>query len=204
MKRLIVLVFVLACTAFANTIITPDDFGGPYCLSPAGGSAACSLSSEYKDGGLVFSWGVGTAVFSDPPDAWGGINDSGGVDLVSPVNGWLVLPGTLTPGLVDYISVEAGYAADQTLTLAVYDINGNLLATRLNGSDGDGPHGRTLITLSGIQGIHYFSVYGDDTFGVDQIELGEITPAGQIPEPATFLLLGGGLAAVLFLRRRHA
>ena len=198
--RFAMLFFMVVC-ASAATIITPDSFGGPFCLSPAFGPAACALSDEYKDGGLHFSWNVGTAVFEDPPYAWGGINGNNVVDLISPVNGWIVMPGTLSPGAVSYISVEAGWAAAGSLTLDVYDIYGNLLGSRVNGLDGTGPHGRTLITLS-IPGIHFFSVYGGDTFGVDQIELGEITPAGApIPEPGTFALLCAGLGSLILFRR---
>ena len=197
----LILLLAFLAMACAGGVITPDDFGGPYCKTVAWGPAPCAIGAQYAAGGLLFSqMGVGTAVFLDPPNAWGGINESGIIDLLAPVNAAIVVPGTMIPGTTDYVAVEAGYADPGNLQLNVYGIGGNLLATRLNGLDGIGPHGRTLIILN-LPGIRYFSVWTPqaDGFGVDQIELGQITPAGGgvIPEPGTALLAGAGLLALV-------
>jgi hypothetical protein len=64
----ILILILLAAVAVQAAIVTPDSFGGPYCSSPAFGAASCSITDQYKDGGILFSQnGVGTAVFSDPP-----------------------------------------------------------------------------------------------------------------------------------------
>ncbi len=199
------ILLLLALTAVCSgSVITPDSFGGPFCLSPPFGPAACALNDEYKGGGLLFSHGgVGTAVFRDPPHAWGGINALGLVDLIAPVDGAIVVAGTTAPGVTGYIAVEAGYAHEGSLLLTVYGVGGEVLATRLSGLDGTGPNGRHLMIIN-IAGIRSFSVSTplSDTFGVNQIELGDITPVDDvvIPEPGTLLLLGSGLALMVFRR----
>jgi hypothetical protein len=202
MKRVLVAALFLTVVAFGG-IVTPDSFAGPYCLSPAFGMATCAIGDEYKAGGLLFSqMGVETAVFNDPPDAWGGINGQGIVDLLAPVNGAIVVPGTITPAVTGYLAVEAGSAAPGNLLLTVYDVGGNILGSRVNGLDGTGPHGSHLIILS-IPGIRSFSVSTpeQDTFGVDQIEVGSIS-GGGVPEPVSMVLVGSGLALLAYRRRR--
>jgi hypothetical protein len=115
----------------------------------------------------------------------------------------IVLPGTTTQGLTDYISVEAGYAADGALLLTVFDQFGGVLGTRANGLDGSGPNGRSLMILA-LPGIASFSISTPalDEFGVNQIELGDIRGAGAIPEPGTYAMMAAGLAALALVRRR--
>lgn len=204
MNRFILLALLCAVPCF-SAVVTPTSFGGPYCLTPPFGTAACSITDQYKAGGLIFSQdGVGTAVFNDPPNAWGGINGAGKVDLLAPVNGAIVVPGTLIPGVTGSISVEAGHADAGALQLTVYGVGGGVLATRLNGLDGTGPHGRHLITIS-IAGIRSFSVSTPrgDTFGVDQIDVGTISAADGVPEPGTILLLTSGLAFLVYSKVRR-
>ena len=220
-KRL-VLLMAFVPLAFADILTTPSTPGAPVCLSPALGTAACSIGDQYDSGGLVFSDGVGTATFRDEIDgvfAWGGINAAGNVDLLTPVDVQIVLPGTTTQGMTSFISVEAGFAAAGNLLLSVYDGSGDLLATRVNGLDGVGPDNRTLITIS-VPGIEFFTVSTPalDSFGVDQITIGDVStvpPGGgvpdgtpAVPEPASVLLFGTcllSLAPTLWrrIRRRH-
>lgn len=207
LRKLGRLTVLIGLTAAACTggVIKPDDFGGPYCLSPAFGPAACAIGAQYANGGLLFSqMGVGTAVFSDPPNAWGGINAFGQVDLLAPVNAAIVVPGTTIPGTTNYVAVEAGYASPGALQLNVYGVGGNLLATRVSGLDGTGPAGRHLIVLS-VPGIRFLSVWtpANDSFGVNQIELGEISRTSVIPEPGTVALAGAGLLVLILRARRR-
>lgn len=205
MKRLSLLV-LLAAAACAAAIVTPDSFGGPYCLSPAFGTAACAITDQYSAGGVVFSNGTGTATFNDFPDAWGGISGLNTVDLLSPVQGFLVVLGSTTSGLTSSLSVEAGFSDPGDLLLEVFDAGNSLIASRVNGLDGLGPNGRSLITLS-VPGIHSFSVSSPvgDVFGVDQIELGAISsvPVAGVPEPGSAWFIAIGLLGLLARRLRR-
>lgn len=187
--------FIAACSAYGGTV-TPDSFGGPFCLSPSFGTAACSLTNEYINGGLLFN---ATAVFNDPPHAWGGINGSNVVDLLAPVQVSIVIPGTTTLAVTDSVSVLAGDSAADTLLLSVYDINHILLGTAQNPGSGVVSFG---VSIAGIRSFTV-STPGADTFGVRSITVGDIS-GSAVPEPATLLLLGCGLVPILYKRVRKS
>ena len=141
-------------------------------ITPVGGAVALGgeVTDQFKAFGLIFSDGVATAIFDDPPLAFGGVNAGGIVDLLAPVNGAFVGPGTTSLRSVGFLSIEAGFADERSLRLDVFDVNRVLLGSTLN-DDGIGPHGRTLMALS-IPGMTFFSVStpAGDNFGVDQID----------------------------------
>jgi len=101
------LTLTFASSAHAGTI-TPDLVVVP--VSPAFGTVAAGgrVTDQFKAFGVIFSDGVATAIFDDPPLAFGGVNLAGTVDLVTPVNGFLVVPGTTTLTSTNFLSVEAG------------------------------------------------------------------------------------------------
>ena len=191
-----------AAPALAAPItVSPGD--APVAVSPAFGPVTEVVGDAYIDFGLDFSWGGDEGVFDDFPLAWGGVNANGDVDLLSPVDGRIVVEGTTTQGVTDYFFAEAGFADDGTLTLKLFDLMMNEIASILNGPP-LGDNLRTTFEYSGA-GIAYFSISGNDTFGVDQIRLNAPVAAGgvsPIPLPAGGLLLLGALAGLGALRRR--
>ncbi len=153
----------------------------------------CSINDQYTQGGVLFE---NTAVFNDPPDAFGGINISNQVDLLAPIKGWIVLAGTTFPAVTDWISVSAGSAGAGSLLLTVYDIHGNFLGSAVNPGTGV-----SMFSVSAA-GIRSFTVSTpqSDTFGVQSISVGELTSAG-VPEPSTLVTLGSSLALAVALKR---
>lgn len=208
-----------ASVTLADTTVTPADGIPPVAVSPAFGVPVIGgiATTQYAHLGLILSDrgaagpSVQTAVFSDPPLAWGGVNGLGGdIDLLSPVDGRFVLPSSMIDALTDMVEVEVGFASPGTLTLYVYGSNGSLLDSRVNGLDGLGPNGRHLIKISrSNKDIASFRVAGNDTWGMNQITFGDLVRSGgpvgpEVPEPGTLaMLVGSGLAGgVVFLRRR--
>lgn len=183
-------------------LITVSPGSSPVAEGIAFGPVAEVAGESYIDFGIDFSWGGDEGVFSDPPAAWGGVNGSGEVDLLSPVDGRIVVEGTTTQGVTSYFYAEAGISDPGSLTLQLFDLFMNEIASILNG-DPQGDNGRTTFSYSGA-GIAFFRIFGDDTFGVTQIRLETPVAANiaPIPLPATGLLLLGALAGFGLLRRR--
>lgn len=170
--------------------------------SPALGALAAggAVGAALINFGVDYSFGNVEGYFSDPPLAFCGINASNNCDLLTAVDGRIVVPGSLSQGLTNFIQVEAGYFDNAgNGTLSVFDIGMNLLAS-VNGS-GLGPNGRDLFTISRFTAdIAYFSMAGADLFGVNQVTIE--TPVGGVPEPGTLALLGLGLAGLAATRKR--
>ena len=207
-----------------NIILTPDSITlAPGDISPPGGSATKTFTKEYAAFGIVFGTNnagdnVPTAIFTDPPHAWGGVNGLGVVDLLAPVVGYIVIPGTNNPGTTSFLRVEAGSAAVGNLLLEVFDGNRKLLGSTLN-DDGTGTYGRTLLILS-IAGIRSFriSATAQDNYGVDEIQIGNpeplltqpvggvVLPTNTLAITAPYLALAGlvvAVSAVVAVRKRR-
>ncbi len=180
---LLVVVSAMVLTKVALAIFfTPGSIDTTGLVTPAFESAVAVITNEYDAFGVHWSdAGVDTGIFNDPPLAWGGINASGEVDLIAPVQGKIVVPGTGgVQGQTSSLSVEGGEADPGNLLLEVFDCDGSLIGSTIN-DDGTGPNGFTLMTLA-IPGIASFRVSTPapggfaDTFGVDSIDMEEPVP----------------------------
>jgi len=208
--------------ARADITVRPGDASPSVATSPAFGPVAPGgiATTQYQQFGLILSDrgaagpAVNTAIFDDGGGvlAFSGVNGSGNVDLVSPVDGRFSLLNTTTQGLTNLVEVEAGFSDPGDLLLTLYDINGFILDTRLNGLDGNGPDGRSLILISRLQAdVASFRVSTptNDLFGVNQIRFNTpVAPAapgnGAIPEPGTLGLLASAvLGSTGFVARRR-
>lgn len=167
-------------TVLANTIITP---------TPAFGALTEAVGNQTTITGIDFSFGNVEGIFDDG-GAFGfcGINAAGNCDLVTDVDGAIV-------GFASFISAEAGFSADGTLTLSVFDSSMNLLESALNGPP-LGANGRSTFSISRASAdIAFFRIAGNDSYGVNQITLDGVVPFnGAVPEPGTWamMLLGFG------------
>jgi len=162
---------VSAVVSAPGSIVTPDSILRPpplCCLVPDS-----RVTDQYKSVGLLFG-PTPAGIFNDGGGtaAWAGVNRNNVLDLISPVEVSFVMPGTNKPATTKHLSVEVGFAAVGSILLEAFGAGGVLLGSTAN-DDGIGPHGRTLATLN-LDGISSLRVSGNDTWGIDQIEYGEL------------------------------
>lgn len=167
--------------------------------TPAYGNLATSgaLSTNYIDFGVDFSFGGVEGYFDDTDIfAFGGINVDGVLDLVTAVDGRIVVAGSMVGATTNAVWVEAGYAPAGLLTLSAFDVNNVLIGSVSNGA-ALGLNSRSLLSLF-APGIASFMISGSDPFGVAQIRLGS-----AVPEPASWALMIGGFAVAGQAQRRR-
>lgn len=163
-------------------------------LAPGG-----TLGTNYNTFGVDFSYGGVEGYFNDLPKGFGGINGSGVLDLLSPVDGRIVKQGTGIAAVTDFFYAEAGFAGAGSLTLELFNSANVLIASILNGNP-LGANSRTTFSYSGA-GIASFKISGNDTFGVNEIRLNTPT-VSAVPLPAGLPLLVAGLGALGFVSRK--
>lgn len=182
--------------ASVPAVAVSSTFGG---VVPGGTAGA-----NYIAFGVDFSYGGTEGVFRDPPLAFAGVNSSNILDLVSPVDGRVVVAGTTAQGVTDFLSAEAGLSPAGTLTLTAFDLAGHIIQSVFNGNP-LGPNGRTTFSISAA-GIAAFKISGANTFGVDGISL-NVPSVAATPIPAALLLLASalvGLGIVGWRQRKSA
>jgi hypothetical protein len=155
-----------------------------------------TVGANYIAFGVDFTYGGTEGIFSDPPLAFAGANGSNVLDLVSPVDGRIVFAGTLTQGVTDFFSAEAGLAPNGSLTLTAFDLAGHIIQSVFNDNP-LGPNGRTTFSIS-APGIAAFRISGANTYGVDGITLSTPTMVAATPIPATLPLFASALGGLCF------
>lgn len=177
----------------------PVVVSSPFATVASGGV----VGANFIDFGVDYSFGNVEAIFSDPPLAFSGVNSSNNVDLLTAVDGRIVLLGTTTQGLTNFISVVAGNSDANALLLEAFDLSGNLVGSATNAVGG-----ATTFSVSTVgYSIASFRVSTptSDTFGVRSVTLE--TPiavvSSAVPEPSTVASLGLAGLIGLFARRRR-
>jgi RHS repeat-associated protein len=138
--------------------LTPNDFQQG---SPVGASSR--LTNQFENLGVIFSTSGGapyaalidlTGQAPSGTNGIGAVNSAGNVDYTQDLDILMVVPGTTTPAVTDFVSIqgdEIPIAGD--VIFSAYDIGGNLLAS---GSQPDTKGG--LYSLS-APGIHEFRLH---------------------------------------------
>jgi hypothetical protein len=209
---------LVAATGRANASLetfTPADGPSPAAVTAVFGTlvAGGAAAENYITFGVDFNKGptVGVFVNGNLPRilAFGGINANNQLDLITEVDGRVVVAGTSNQGLTDFIGVSAGNA-DQggNLLLRAYDINGNLVGSAVNPASGISSFS---VGTAGVFNIASFIVStpapggSADTFGVQSIALDTPVAVAPVPEPSTLVLTGiGGLLGLGYSQRRTA
>lgn len=184
---------VAASAVKAETIITFDALASGTKVTDQFQSQGVLFSSNKTDGPLISE----SAAAASAPN----ILISTAETVQSIVTIKFVLPGTTTAGATDFVSfvvTDSQSGTGELFSAAAYDISGVLLQT-FTGASNDEP----LLSFN-VMGIHRveFSESGD-LEGIDDLTF-ETPRAGAVPEPATMLLLGTGLAGVVTKVRRRS
>jgi len=202
--RSIFLCLGLSLSTVVHAALSPGAFGPAsnpaVTATPSYGNISASgrLDDNYIDFGVDFSFGGVEGYFSDTDIfAFGGVNSENILDLLTAVDGRIVILGSTVGTTTGTISVEAGYAVEGSLLLSAFDVDNVLIASVSNGA-ALGLNSRSLLTLT-APGIASFRISGTDTFGVAQISIG----AASVPEPASWALLIGGFALIGQAQRRR-
>ncbi len=174
----------------------------PVALSPAFGALVDDVGTAYIHKGVDYTFGGVEGIFDDGDGvhAFCGISGGGDCNLLSPVDGRIVVAGTTDQGLTSFIHVEAGFADAGSLVLEVFDLGMTLLDSTLLGPP-SGPNGRLTMTIDrlGVYDIAFFRVSGGDTFGVNLVMI-EMPIVAAVSAPTALALMLPGMAG---LRRRR-
>jgi hypothetical protein len=130
----------------------------------------------------------------------GAANSLNDLDYTEDTDIFLVVPGTTTPAVTDSISIQGDeIPIPGTVTFTAYDINGNQIDS---GTAPDTAGGTYALSIAGI---HEFRIHSSSgTVAYDNLSFD--TPAappsgnGAVPEPATFGLIGFGIATLAVVR----
>ena len=197
----------IAAQPAAAQVVTTDANDLAVARTQPNSPLAQAVGTAAIANGLDFSFGNAEGVFADNAevDAICGINASGRCDLLTAVDGRIVLLGSTDQGFTNFFSAEAGISEEGALLLEVFGIDNGLLGSLSFTNAILGPNGRgtASITRSAFD-IAFFRISGADSFGVNLISIE--TPTGGIPEPATWGLMILGIGAVggaMRLRRRR-
>ena len=193
---------VASASSFSYTgSFATDDQIQEFLFSLSATSTVTTVTYSYAGGTNQAAASVSQGGF----DPWLAIFDSSGVLQASDDNGTCGQVGTdsVTFACFDSFISTSLPAGDYTLVLSQSDnspAGGNL-------SDGYTRTGQTDFTSSfGCSNGEFCDVNFDNrtpnwAVDIDNVASSSL-PGGGAPEPATFLLLGGGFAGILVLRRR--
>jgi hypothetical protein len=202
---------VVTCAAFEGVASAGSfSYTGSFVTDDQIQELLFSLSSASTVTAVTYGYAGGTnqagaSIAQGGFDPWLSIFDSSGVLIATDDNGTCgqVPTDSVTGACFDSYLSQPLAAGNYTLVLSQSDnspFGGNL-------SDGYTRTGQTDFTSSfGCSNGEFCDINADNRTPNWAVDIDNVTssslPGGAAPEPATFLLLGGGFAGILMLRRR--
>ena len=148
---------------------------------------------------VLINLGVGHAVSG--ANGIGAANSSNLVDYTKDIDIFLVVPGTTTPAVTDFVSIQGDEIPSGGLVnFSAFDVHGNLVTS---GSQTDTAGGTYTLSAAGIHEFRLDSVNGDVAYDNLTFDVPTAPVTSGVPEPSTIVFVCGG-AAVLAARRRRA
>ncbi len=173
--------------------------------------AAAEVTNQFESLGIILGTvggapyavlidlGLGHAVSGT--NGIGPANASGDLDYTLNLDIFLVVPGTTTPAVTDSISIRGDeISIPGNVIFDAYDLDGNLIAS---GTAPDTPGGTYALSAPGIHEFQIHSESGTVAYDDLAFDTPGLQDTGTAPEPATYGLIGSGLAAMVFARRRR-
>lgn len=183
MSAAFVVLVLGVCSTTGNEITHAPADAMPLPPLVAGGNAIATSANFVGESlvacGVDYSWGRQEVVGSQPTGLvmWG-VNDNSRVDLTSPVDGRIVLPGTLHPATTDRFFIEAYSLAE--LELSTFGVDGSPLQSTHSRGNANNTHQIAVDVSPGSTRIGAFrlSIYGAANFGFDVTQVSIRDPVG--------------------------
>ena len=218
-KRVSCLGMVVVCAAgLASAGPTVINFDSPpggltanSFIQGAAVDATARITNQFENLGILLSTaspgapyavlinlGAGHAVSGT--NGIGAANSSNLVDYTKDIDIFLVVPGTTTPAVTDFISIQGDEIPSGGLVnFSAYDVHGNLLTS---GSQVDTAGGTYTLSAAGIHEFRLNSAHGDVAYDNLTFDVPTAPATSGVPEPSTILFLSCGAAALAARLRR--
>jgi hypothetical protein len=183
--------------------LTPNNFISGSPVDPSS-----QLTNQYENVGVLFTT-VGGAPYAalinltgqapSGVNGVGSVNAAGDVDYTQDLDILLVVPGTTTPAVTDFISIQGDEEPiPGNVVFSAYDVNGILVASGILPDTAGG-----LYSLS-APGIHEFRLHSTTgTVAYDNLSFDTPAATSSAPEPGTMGFIALGIASIAGGRLRR-
>lgn len=199
-----------AATITFDNNLPPGLTPNPSFSEGAAVSTSAEITNQFDNLGVVLSTyegapyaaliDLGAGHAPSGTNGIGAVNSAGNLDYADDIDIFLVVPGTTTAAVTDFISIQGDEIPSYgEVDYTAYDTNGNLIAS---GSQTDTGGNVFSLSAAGIHEFRLYSQHGDVAY--DNLTFDTPTAPGGMttaPEPATYGAIALGLAMLLLPRR---